>query len=542
MLIEAMFHHSKLRVTAIAGVLLAAVALVAVIIHRLTPRPDHSSRMVEMAKPAKPSAATAVSMVSAADWMDKIRHTPAAARSRLMREILSISDENLRNEIATALAIDWLSTDVDGYLAFLDSIRVDEGLTSDTMQRFAPALMSSFETVAGGRPTEGKIHYVAELIVDYLISTNIARAGEWAREFQTGLEMDTSLARIAPAMVSTSPEKGMEIFAGIMSVSPRLTAASELGVALANRDAGMALSWANALTANGERTMAMESVTATIAKTNPSLAASQLKTFLDRIQTEYLQRREKDRQQAGLKLEDEFQTPELYQEYLDANGYVQMQPDTPEADYLLKASEKIGFQLATTDPSGAISWAESLVVGIAQAHAINGALSGWSLAAPREALNYYLQHYGDDAGMALAMFENWAGKDALSAAGAIQDLQNDGQKSSAIRGVTNGWLESGDNIDGLIDWVARLPAGVDRDTANLAIIAETSHRDPAAAWELVMKITEPGTRSRSAKEVFAQLALDNPGPAQSLLDRYEAPADEIEALRRILSVAENTGD
>ena len=177
------------------------------------------------------------------------------------------------------------------------------------------------------------------------------------------------------------------------------------------------------------------------------------------------------------------------------------------------------------------------MVGITQAYAINGALSGWSLR-PRAAVDYYLQHYGVRCRQPLALFENWAVKDALSAAGAIRDLQNDGQKSSAIQGVTNGWLKSQDNLGGLIDWVGQLPAGPNRDTANLAIIAETSDTDPAAAWELVTKITEPDSRRRLAKKVFAQLAVEDPGPARSLLARYVAPAEEIAALRRILSVAE----
>ena len=146
-----------------AGAFFVAVTLLAVIIHRLTSRPDHSTHMVEEIKPAALESAAptaAVHVISDAEWMQKIRDTPALGRAGLMREILSIADEDLRNKIATALAVAWLSSDVEGYLAFLDSMRVVEGLTSESMHRFSAALISSFETVAGKRPTEGKIRYL----------------------------------------------------------------------------------------------------------------------------------------------------------------------------------------------------------------------------------------------------------------------------------------------------------------------------------------------------------------------------------------------
>lgn len=476
---------------------------------------------------------------SAADWLGKIQRTPAADRPGLMHGILLITDEDLRNKIATALAVAWIATDMDGYLAFLDSLLASEGLSSETMNRFSVALMRSFETTAGKIPLKGKIRYVPEVIVDYLIANDLGATEAWAREFLVGLDLETALAKLAPAIVEESPELALAIFGSIKSVLPRLTAASEMGTALAKRDPTSALEWANSIGAHSERTMAMASVASVISGVDPARAASSLKSFLEKIQDEYTQRRENDRQQAGVKAADEFQTAELYEEYLETNGNVLMQPDTPEADYLLKASEQIGFQLAKTDPHAALAWAESLAVQIAQAHAISGALSGWSTTAPRQAVDHYMQHYGYDTAMPLYLFENWASQDPNTAAAAIHDLQNAGQKSAAILGVTNGWLESENNLDGLIEWVAQLPAGTDQDKANLAIIAQTSDANPSTAWELVLQISDPSSRRRAANDVFALLAIANPTPARSALEAYKAPAEEIEALRRILAVAES---
>ena len=291
------------------------------------------------------------------------------------------------------------------------------------------------------------------------------------------------------------------------------------------------------ISAHSERTMAMGGVVTVMAGSDPARAAAHLKEFLGKIQNEYTQLREKDRMQAGVKAEDEFQTPELYLEYLETNGFVLMPPDTPEADYLLKAGEQIGFLLAKTDPAGAIAWAESLAVGLSQAHAISGALSGWSTTAPREAVDYYLKNYGYDAGMPRSLFEHWAGQDPDAAVAAIGSLQNDGQKSSAIQGVTQGWLESENDVGGLIEWVGQLPEGTDRDRANLAVISQTSDSNPSAAWELVKEISEPTARKRVASDVFSLLAVENPAAARAVLDQYEAPAEEIAALGRILSVA-----
>ena len=368
--------------------------------------------------------------------MEKIRQTPASGRAGLMRRILGVADEGLRNEVATALALEWMASDLNGYLAFLDALVVDGGLSSDTMKRFSVALMGSFEKVSGKAELEGKMRYIAEVIVNYLIANDPGGAESWARTFLVGLDLDNALGRLAPAMVAQSPEKAVEIFASIKSVAPRLTAAPELGAALAKRDPDAALKWAGSISAHSERTMAMGGVVIVMAGSDPARAAAHLKEFLGKIQNEYTQLREKDRMQAGVKAEDEFQTPELYLEYLETNGFVLMPPDTPEADYLLKAGEQIGFLLAKTDPAGAIAWAESLAVGLSQAHAISGALSGWSTTAPREAVDYYLKNYGYDAGMPRSLFEHWAGQDPDAAVAAIGSLQNDGQKSSAIQGVT----------------------------------------------------------------------------------------------------------
>jgi hypothetical protein len=472
--------------------------------------------------------------------MERISRTPQSGRPGLMREILAMQDETLRNEISTALALEWISSDIDGYLAFLDSQLVEEGLVSEAMKRFSVALMRSFETSSAKAELKGKMRYVAEAIVSYLIANDLDGAESWAREFLVGLDMDMALARIAPAMAARSPEKAMEIFAGIKSVMPRLTGASELGAALAGRDPAAALLWATSIQGHSERTLAMGGVVLNISEVDPKLAASNLKAFLEKIQNEYSQLREKDRAKSGVKAADEFQTPELYQEYLDTHGYVLMQPDTPEADYLLKTAEQIALQLAKTDPLGALAWAESLAVGIARAHSISGALSGWSLTAPREAVNYYLANHSYDTIIPLFLFENWAAKNPAAAVGALEELQNPGQKSSAIEGVTNGWLGSENDLPGLVEWVGQLPAGNDRDSATVEIISRTGDADSVGAWQLAMQISNPDARRRAANDVFTLLAVDQPELAGAMLAQYKAPAEEIENLRSILSIAHSS--
>lgn len=529
------FQSRALALGFAAGLLVAAVLFYhAGPADRPTPQAAAAGKTAEPVPPASSGATP----LSAADWMEKIRQTPASGRAGLMRRILEVADEGLRNEVATALALEWMSSDLNGYLAFLDELVVDGGLSADTMKRFSVALMRSFEKVSGKAALEGKMRYIAEVIVNYLIANDPAGAESWVRTFLVGLDLDNALGRLAPAMVAQSPEKALEIFASIKSVAPRLTAAPELGAALSKSNPDAALKWADSISAHSERTMAMGGVVTVMAGSDPARAAAHLKEFLSKIQNEYTQLREKDRMQAGVKAEDEFQTPELYREYLETNGFVLMPPDTPEADYLLKAGEQIGFLLAKTDPAGAIAWAESLAVGLSQAHAISGALSGWSTTAPREAVDYYLKNYGYDAGMPRSLFEHWAGQDPDAAVAAMGGLQNDGQKSSAIQGVTQGWLESENDLGGLIEWVGQLPAGTDRDRANLAVIAQTSDTNPSAAWELVKEISEPTARRQVASDVFSLLAVENPAVARSVLGQYEAPAEELAALGRILSVAE----
>lgn len=478
--------------------------------------------------------------LTAAAWMEKISLTPPEGRPALMREMLAIADPGLRDEISTALASLWMEEDLDDYLAFVDELSVTEGLNSESMKRFSVALMRSFETASGKTELKGKIRYVAEAIVSYLIANDPARAESWAKEFLVSLDLDMALAKIAPAMAAKSPAKAMEIFTGIKSVAPRLSAASAMGAALVKNNPDTAVAWANSITANSERALAMGGVMNGISNGDPARAAMLMKQFLEKIQSDYTRQREKDRQQAGVKPEDEFETPELYQEYLENNGYAIMQPDTPEADFLLKTGERIGFELAKTDPLGALEWAKSLSVGILQAHSISGALSGWSTWAPQEAVTYYVQNYGYDPVIPMNLFENWASQDQQAAVAAIKDLPDPGQRSSAIQGATTGWLDSGGDFAGLIEWVGHLEPGTDRDHAHLAIIDETSDTAPANAWQLVIKITDPATRKRAAQDVFSVLAVDNPSAARQVLNQYTAPAPEIEALGRILAMAEES--
>ncbi|WP_367872787.1 hypothetical protein [Luteolibacter sp. Populi] len=531
---------SKLRALAfiIAAVALVSIAFLFLSGPRSTPPPAAASE--PHTAPAAPRPATHGNPLTAADWMEKIRQVPAAARPALMREVLAIADAGLRDEIATALAMAWMEDDLDNYLAFVDAQLVSEGLTSESTKRFSVALMRSFETAAGKTELKGKLRYVAEAIVTYLMATHPDGAEAWAREYLVSLDLDMALARIAPAMASTAPAKAIEIFSGIKSVAPRLSAASTMGAALVKHDPAAAMTWANSIHAHTERTLAMGGVVTAISDADPTRAAALLKAFLEKIQNEYTSLREKDRQQAGVKPEDEFETRELYEEYLETNGYALMQPDTPEADYLLKAGEQIGFDLAKTDPLGAIAWAKSLAVGILQAHAISGALSGWSTWAPQEAVNYYVQNYGYNPVTPTYLFENWANQDLETAVAAVKNLPEAGQQSAAIQGVTTSWLDSGEDLPGLIEWVGQLPPGKDRDTARLAIIEQTGDSDPAGAWLLVTQVTDPTARKLAAQEVFSVLAVDRPAAARQMLADYTAPAPELQALARILAMAQES--
>jgi hypothetical protein len=229
---------------------------------------------------------------------------------------------------------------------------------------------------------------------------------------------------------------------------------------------------------------------------------------------------------------------ELYQEYLENGGYSLPPPDSPEADYLLKSGETIGRQLADRDPVAALAWAESLAVSLAQAHAINGVLAGWSATAPQQALNYYYQHYAEDHGMARSIFEQWAQVDPDAAVQALGQLPSSAHQSAAIAGLTSGWLESGRSMGTLVEWVNQMPAGSDRDTASVAVIAHSASTDPTTAWRLVQQISADTARHRAARVVLAEIATENPAEARALLGGFKAPTAELESLGRMLAVAD----
>ena len=182
------------------------------------------SRTGSVSKPETPAAEAAVPIIpatrspmTAADWREKIARTPASGWAGLMRGLLALADEELRNELATTLVAEWISRDLDGYLTFLDAQLVEEGLSSESMRRFSVVIIRGFETTSGKTELQGKMRYVAEAITSYMIANNLVGAESWVREFLVGLDMDIALAKIAPAMVAKSPEKAQAIFAGIKS-------------------------------------------------------------------------------------------------------------------------------------------------------------------------------------------------------------------------------------------------------------------------------------------------------------------------------------
>jgi hypothetical protein len=525
----------KPRGLAIAGALLLCGLAVFLFIRSAGPEAGQAGQVspdTEVRDPSVPRGAPADP-----DWTTRIESTPAPGRTALMREILAIEDASLRIGMATALSELWMRDDIDEFLEFVDMMRVDEGPASEMMRRFSVALIGAFETVTGKAALVGKQRYVAEAIVDYLVATDADGAESWVREHLVGLDLDLALGAIAEALVSRSPDQAMRVLASIGSVSARLTASPAVAAALAKKDPEAALAWAGSIQVGTERTLAMASIVDVLAASDARGAAAILQDYLRVIQADYEGRLERDRVLAGVKVVDDFETPELYEEYLEGNGLQQDRPYTPDADYLLNTAERIALQWAKTDPAGALAWAESLAVGIARAHAISGALSGWSIDAPEQALGHYLAHYDYDTILPLYIFENWAQGDPHGAVPHIDTLRDPAQKSAAIQGLTKGWLVSDSDLPGLSAWVDTLPEGGDRDAANLAIISHASDSDPESAWQRVTGIGNPDSRRRAAREVITVLAVTDPTLARTALANYQGSPEEVDSLNRIIAEA-----
>lgn len=474
--------------------------------------------------------------MSAAAWEERIHGVKTGEHAALMDRILALPDAGLRESLARLLAASWLNGDPDGFLVYLDALALGQGRVPEAMERLAGPLMAALETAAGGQLIKGKLPYIATRLLEHLCATDPVKARQWAGRALKGSDLDSALAMIAPAMVPHSVEQALEVFGEIRTPYARLQGAAQLGSALGRLHPERGLAWANSLELAAGRSLAMGSVVQAISETNSAGAATALREFLSRIQQEYVQQRESDRIRSGVKAEDEFETEELYREYLQSQGQ-SLQPDTPEGDYLLAPLEKIAASLAGTDPQAALTWAESLATSLGQAHAISGALSGWSQTAPAAALDHYLQKYSDDAGMTMPIFENWAKLDPAAAVNSLQALTNPAQTSYAIRGLTSGWLESPGAAGAVSNWAAELPAGADRDGVFGAVISRTSHADPAAAWALVGMMENPSLRARHAQEVLPVLALTDPGAARAALQNYVAPPEELQLLQKVLQSA-----
>lgn len=488
----------------------------------------------QTAEASSAPASSPASNLSAAEWEARVEAADADSFQSLMDEALRISDADLRQKIVTAITARWLNADRKSYLAFLDTMEVDEEPGSPTWEVVLTALADGLTQLDDEAASDPLLNKIVQRVVDHLALRDPERACSWATNWLLGEAKDQALATVVPALGSVSPDRALEVLAQIETPVPRMDAVSELGTTYATQDPAAALAWAKQLTAPLERVFATRSVLAEIAHEDPATASVELAAYGARLQEDYQRQVEADRVKLGIKGEDEFNSPEEYAAYVEENGIELPPPVSPEVELLAETAATVAWELAAQNPRSAVAWAESLPEGVVKSRARIGTMRRWVVQNPDEAIAHYLSNYRDDAGLAEFIYESWAAENPVAASKAINRMPDVPHRERATVGVVSGWLDADNDPTALVKWVDALDSGRAQDQARATIAEAVGYDYPELAWKNATRIQDPLARRRSLLATFPNLVQADPAEARRALAALKLPQKDAALFEHML--------
>jgi hypothetical protein len=85
-------------------------------------------------------------------------------------------------------------------------------------------------------------------------------------------------------------------------------------------------------------------------------------------------------------------------------------------------------------------------------------------------------------------------------------------RTDAFGGITSAWARK--DSHGAAEWVANLPAGLERDRSAESLARTIAEDHPHAAWKWALSINDINSRTRTAADVAQMIAARHPATAR----------------------------
>lgn len=446
---------------------------------------------------------------------------------KLFLQALEIKEPQERAQVIAELVRRWVSIDLKGLIAFVNTMEVRAAAYGDIWKVLAPALITALPQLDDATASLPALKALVRRLVSYLAATDPDRALAWAQQWLSGELLDSARAKVATQIAATRSQEAFQILETIQQPARRLDALNGIGSAVGRVDSARAIEWARGLSHFGERPYAMASVLQAMAETSPEEAAREFERYRTALTGEYAAELARDRpllpKDAANLVEGDL-----------GNREVLPSPVNPQLNLLNDAGLAIAERWAAIDPAAAVRWAEGIPDGHLKQEVIYSALASWAATDGRAAAAYFDASPMPDAGIAEALHLAWSRTDAEAAARHAGTIANAAARSAAIGGVVEGWIEAGGDRNAIGLWVDGLRDASARDLAQSQLAELLSLENPAAAWRRAARIGDSGQRSEALATAFAALLEANPSSAKRTLLAARLPAGDAATLRRML--------
>ncbi len=371
-----------------------------------------------------------------------------------------------------SLSAMWAQQDPQAALAFVNSLPA--GATRDSalgpvLNILSQSDPASAANLAAAMPLGADRNSSITQIAANWSQQDPAAALAWVGNIATGTTYDQAVQGVLAQMDTTDPTDAATFIAQMPNASTRDGAITQLASAWAQTDLPGALAWVQALpTSEGQtRIDALRNVMRTWDNTDPQAASVYI-----------------------------------------------MQNFQSDPDFNYVAEQMVGHWVGP-DPQAALTWAEALPPGQAQADSLATVFSNISVTDPQAAWAS-AQQLPDGSSRDKAMgtvVATWSAQDPAQAATLLGTLPAGLALDDATAEVAANWVQQ--NPAAASQWVNTLPLGSARDGAVVSIISAEGQNNLATSFAWAASINDVTTQQNQLNNVVNQWAKKDPAAAAS---------------------------
>lgn len=493
---------------------------------------DRSSRLTtaRTGSAGDAQATSAAPSLTLDQWMQKVGETHVSDFRSLIDAAMKISDPEMRNAVVTSIVDRWMLEDSTAFIKYIAALQVNGA--DESMAILALALQDSLTKLDPARAASDEVLLIVQRLIDYLAVTDPEMALVWAKKWLLDDTLENAMVAIVRGLAKADITKALAVIDQMKSPLRRSQALATAGAVWAMRDPAAALAWAMKLPLHSERALTLNSVLLAVSQQNLSSAAQALQQQAQQMTDEYKSEREKDLASRGVTAADEANDSETYREMLAAGTLPP--PASPDAELLSPSGTAIGKDLAIANggPS-AVNYAESIENDYLKLKTLSGALAGWATTDPQAALAYAAEKYPGNSDLITSIYSSWASVDSSAAAHGVGLISDPAQRAIALETVVKKWATSGDPFEAA-SYLETLPPSEASDGTKAALVNAMAQQSPQKAWQIATTITNESAQFRALKDAFANLVIQNPSEANTLLAATSLPTSTSDRLRDML--------